>query len=452
MTLRDREPTAGELLIDAGWVWRAYQRKVFRDTSRLIVVAKSRQVGMSEAAAALAVYEAFCTPKRAVWLLSVNMEAGKEVLRKCASWARTFAACDRTGTLPTLKDESVLRLEFTNGSRIHVLPCTQRAVRGKTGTVIWDEAAHAQHDEAIYAAVAPVISSNPSLKLILISTPFGDRGVFYRAFHGLLDTPSLKWSKHRIDVDDAVADGFPASVLELRGTYTADQWAQEFKCAFNSQRGKFYPVDLIKKCYAVELAEDEERVIAKRVLAIDVASKADTSIAVVVDDDGDQAFHIHSPLLLSTTERRRTYPQQFEILATIIESGDFDAVIIDANGVGAGLASFLRARFGSLIIELIPSASWKAKNIPGLKVDMQGGKVEIEPVAVLTSAFNAVKEERTTSNNVVYRAPRDESGHADGFSAALMGYAHLKKWPDAGQAPVKSGGRKSRGRAALEGY
>lgn len=442
--------SAGQRLIDAGWVWREYQKKLFRDKARLIVVVKSRQIGMSEAAAALAVSEAMSTAKRAVWILSVNLSSGKEVVRKCLTWARVFAACDPHGAVPTIVRESTESLELSNGSRITVLPCTQRAVRGKTGTVIWDEAAHAQGDEEIYAAIAPVIASNPHLRLILISTPFGDRGVFFRAFHGKLDSKSLKWSKHRIDVHDAVRDGFPETVLDLEGTYTSDQWAQEFLCAFNSQRDRYYPVDLIKRCYAAELAEDEERVVARRVLSIDVASKADTSVALTCDEDGEQGFHFHSPIILSTADERRDYPEQFEILREVILAGDFEAVIIDGNGVGAGLASFLRHEFGSKVIEHMSNASWKAKYIPGLKYDMQGGKVELEAVGVLTTAFNAVKEIRTTSNNVVFRAPRDDSGHADGFSAALMGYGYLKRWPDASAAPaLVAGARQSAARARL---
>lgn len=459
MTIEDPELDAtrrspGQLLIDAGWVWRRYQKRLFADKARLIVVVKSRQVGMSEAAAALAVSEAMSTAKRAVWILSVNLASGKEVIRKCLQWARVFIACDPSGNLPTIVRETTESLELANGSRITVLPCTERAVRGKTGTVIWDEAAHAQNDQAIYDAIAPVIVSNPHLRMILISTAFGDRGVFYNVYHGKYDTPTLKWSKHRIDVNDAVADGFPRSVLELRGTYTADAWAQEFMCAFNSQKDRYYSVQLIKKCYAVELAPDMERVINQRVISIDVASKADTSVAVIVDEDGDQNFHIHSPVVLSTSQDRRTYPQQFTMLCDIIGDGeDYTNIVIDANGVGAGLASMLRERYGSKVVEFIPSASWKSKYIPGLKYDMEAGNVEIEPVGVLTTAFNAVKEIRTANNVVVFRAPRDDSGHADGYSASLMGYAHLKRWPDAQQAPaVQAGGRKTSERAKLSRY
>lgn len=444
MQTREQHASGGEVrrgplttVADAGWIWRRYQVKFLLDRSRLMVVVKSRQIGMSEAAAALAVKEAMDQPGRAIWLLSVNLASAKEVLRKCKVWATALSACDPA--IPKVVQESTESMEFSNGARIMVLPCTAKAVRGKTGTVIIDEAAHVQNDRSIWTAIAPVIASNKSLRMILISTPFGARGVFYDAYHGHLDSPSMKWSKHFIDVDHAVADGFPRDVLDLRGSYTADGWAQEFKCSFVSQQGKYYPVGLITACHEAELPDDVERVVAKRALSIDCASKSDSAVSTVVDFDGDDTYRIHSPIVLSSKENPRNYAQQFDLIKRIVDADreSYDYIVVDANGVGAGLASFLKAEYGSCVIELIPTAPWKAKNIPALKVDMESKKVEIQPDPTLTLAFNSVRERRTAANTVVFDAPRDEHGHADGFSAALMGYAVLKVWPSEKVSPVR---------------
>lgn len=422
-------------IAEAGWSWRSYQKKFLRDTSRLVCVIKSRQIGMSEAAAALAVKEAMDTAKRSVWIVSVNLASAKEVLRKCNDWARALHLCD--ARLPRVISESTEKIELSNGARICVLPCMARAVRGKTGTVIIDEAAHIPNDEAIWTAVAPVIVSNRNLRIIMISTPFGARGVFYRAATGALDGPSLKWSIHFIDVNAAVAAGFPREVLDLRSSYTEDAWAQEFLCSFLAQQGKYFPANLLTRCYEAELPPDEERVVKKRALAIDCASKADSAVAAIIDFDGDDCYHFHSPTILSEAKHRREYPEQYAMIQKLVELWKPDYIVVDANGVGAGIASFLKAEFGACVIETIPTAPWKAKNIPALKVDMQNGKIEIEPDQTLTLAFNSVRERRTAANATVFEAARDEHGHADGFSACLLGYAHLKVWP-----PAKSRGTK----------
>lgn len=420
---------------DVGWKWRDYQVRFLADPARCIAVVKARQIGMSEAAAAAAVAEALCNPGRAIWLLSVNLASAKELLLKCAIWLAAFAQCDPS--LPSIRQESSERIVLSNRARIEAKPCTKRAVRGMTGTVIWDEAAHAQDDETMWTALAPIIASRPALRVILISTPFGARGVFYRAVHGELDSAAMRWSVHHIDVMRAVREGFPATVLDLRSNFTAEAWAQEFLCSFLSQAGKYFDVKLIKRCYARELPGDEERIVKKRVLAIDCASKQDSAISVAVDWDGEDGYHIHTPTILSSAAHRRTYPEQFEIISAIIDADDWDEVHVDANGVGAGLASFLKAKYGNLIVEVIPTAAWKALHIPALKVDMQAGNVELEPAPVLTTAFNAVTEKRTSANNLVFTAPRDSTGHADGFSAALIGYAAVKRWPDKDLLPPK---------------
>lgn len=442
MVVRDETAGPRMTLEGVGWKWRSYQARFLDDRSRFIAVVKARQIGMSEAAAAAAVAEALCNSGRAIWLLAVNLAGAKELLLKCALWLAAFAACDPA--LPTIRQESTERVVLSNRARIEVLPCTKRAVRGKTGTIIWDEAAHAQDDEAMWTAIAPIIASRADLRIILISTPFGSRGVFYRAVHGELDGPAMRWSVHHVDVHRAVSEGFPKTVLELRSNFTEDGWAQEFECSFLSQAGKYFDVKLIKRCYARELPEDEERLVKKRVLAIDCASKRDSAICVAVDWDGEDGYHIHTPRVLSSAQNRREYPEQFEILCEMIDNDEWDEVHIDANGVGAGLASFLKAKYGNLIVEVIPTAQWKARHIPALKVDMQAGNVELEPAPVLTTAFNAVTEKRTSANNLVFSAPRDSTGHADGFSAALLGYAAVKRWPDKEALPPKI----ARGRAA----
>ncbi len=70
-----------------------------------------------------------------------------------------------------------LRLE--NGSRIVSLPGTEGTVRGFSGValLIVDEASRV--DDALYHAVRPMLAVSHG-KLVLLSTPWGKRGFFYR--------------------------------------------------------------------------------------------------------------------------------------------------------------------------------------------------------------------------------------------------------------------------------
>src|SRR5262245_42787153 len=84
---------------------------------------------------------------------------------------------------PEIRAESALRLELANGSRVVALPGDEKTIRGFAGAalVILDEAARIE-DELI-AAVRPMLATSGG-RLIMLSTPFGKRGVFYEAWHG----------------------------------------------------------------------------------------------------------------------------------------------------------------------------------------------------------------------------------------------------------------------------
>lgn len=429
------------------WCWRPYQQRVLADESRLICVVKARQVGLTELAAVLAVMVALSRHRHDVWLMGTNLEGSKEILWRAKAWYEALRAEDPT--LPGVLYETTTQITFTNRSRITALPCSPKAARGKTGTVILDEAAHYAEDEEIWKAIAAVISSTPQLRIMLFSTPNGQRGTFYRAAHGLLDGERLKWSVHKIPVALAVEEGHNPDVYDLRSSYTADQWAQEFECSFLSAAGRYFAPELLNDCAEVEIPEGHARVVARRVLGIDLAQSADQSVMLRTDWDGEQGFRLHSPRILSSKRDPVSYAQQYGVIAAHVEEQEllgepYDAVIVDATGPGAGLASFLKARFGSLVIEQTITAPWKARYIPALRVDMEAGNVELGVDARIALAFGAVKEERTSANNVVYRQARDEHGHADLFSAGLLGYSVYKRHPGEAPAPgrlVKRGKR-----------
>lgn len=428
---------------------REYQKKVINDPSRLIAVVKARQIGLTETASIISVTKALSRPRHDVWIVATNLDTAKELVWRAAAWYRAVTVTTKPG-MPSIASESTERIIFSNGSRITALPCSERALRGKSGTVIMDEAAHIPNDEAIWKAFAPVISSNDSLALYMISTPFGQSGIFYRACHGLLDGTGegeLKWSVHRIDVHEAIAQGHSPTVLSLKSSYTEEAWAQEFLCSFNSQQGKYFSAELIRSCTGEAL--DNVQVIHST-LGIDLASKKDSSIAVPAYWGDDGRVYFAEPFILSTSSNPVQYPQQLEKIREIINQHQFEKVIVDATGPGDGLAQFLKQEFGARVIAHHSTATWKEKYYPALLFDMQNSDVTICHSNILLTAFNSVIEKKTVSNSRVYTLQRDENGHADAFAAAILAYSVFKKFPD--QKPSASLVTKMRGAMNRRSY
>jgi len=74
-------------------------------------------------------------------------------------------------------------MHLPNGSRIEALPGSEKTVRGFSGTslLILDEAARV--DDELYYAVRPMLAVSGGA-LMLLSTPFGKRGIFHQELTG----------------------------------------------------------------------------------------------------------------------------------------------------------------------------------------------------------------------------------------------------------------------------
>ena len=81
-----------------------------------------------------------------------------------------------------------MRAEFANGSRVIALPGSERTVRGYAGArlIVLDEAARV--DDDLLAALRPTMATVDG-SLIMLTTPAGKRGEFYRCATGIESSP-----------------------------------------------------------------------------------------------------------------------------------------------------------------------------------------------------------------------------------------------------------------------
>ncbi len=138
-----------------------------------------RQSGKSTVTAVLALHEALYHPPALVLLLSPSSRQSQELFRKIVSQYRAFQHPMPSG------QESALRLELTNGSRIISLPSKEETIRGFSGVrlLVIDEAARVPDE--LYFAVRPMLAVSGG-HLVALSTPWGRRGWFYDAWIGTM--------------------------------------------------------------------------------------------------------------------------------------------------------------------------------------------------------------------------------------------------------------------------
>ncbi len=168
-----------------------WQARILRSCSKRQLLCCARQTGKSETVAAAALHEALYVPPALVLLVSPSLRQGGELFRKILDLYRVVAQ-----NAPA-EDESSLRLELRNGSRIISLPGSEETVRGFSGVrlVIFDEAARVQ--DALYAAVRPMLAVSNG-RLIALTTPWGRRGWFFYEW----TSGGLGWERTRVKAAD----------------------------------------------------------------------------------------------------------------------------------------------------------------------------------------------------------------------------------------------------------
>jgi phage FluMu gp28-like protein len=199
-----------------------------------------------------------------VWYMGYDKDMALEFIDVCAMWARAFGiVADDVGEELLDVDgvnEGVqsFRIRFASGFKITALPSVPRALRGKQGIVIIDEAAfHKNVDEVIKSAMALLIWGG---KVIIVST---HDGVGNR-FNQLLD--EIRSGRRRGEVmtitfADAMADGLYERVQLVAKTKgidlpPKDQWEAGIRASYGEDAGE--ELDCIPKTGAGSLIKPED--------------------------------------------------------------------------------------------------------------------------------------------------------------------------------------------------
>jgi len=154
-----------------------WQEKLLTSNAKRALLLCSRQAGKSAVSAILGLHTALFTAGALVLLVSPSLRQSSELFRRVIS---AYRVLEPNGV--DVEQESALRLEFRNGSRVIALPASEHTVRGYSAAdlLIVDEAARVSDD--LLAAVRPTLATRKHGRLIMLSTPFGKRGAYYAAW------------------------------------------------------------------------------------------------------------------------------------------------------------------------------------------------------------------------------------------------------------------------------
>ena len=310
-----------KLMEQAGFEPDDWQQRVLRSDARRTLLLCCRQSGKSTVAATLAVHTATTKHGALVLMLSPSLRQSGELFRKVGAVYRRAAAQD----VPS-KQESTLKLELANGSRLVALPAGEETIRGFSGVdlLIIDEAARV--DDELYYSVRPMLSVSGG-KLVALSTPWGRKSWFYHEW-----SHSDHWEKVRITAVDCPR--LSQEILEQERE-SLGEWfyRQEYLVEFVQAGAEgFIYSDRVQACAELDKTPDRH---ARVDIGLDVARSArgDATVFAVVQDG----------VVIDTKASR-----QVDLMSTcgraveIINETGARSIRIDDGGVGGGVVDRLR--------------------------------------------------------------------------------------------------------------
>lgn len=448
---------------DRDAIFLPFQSKWIKDESRIKLMEKARQIGISWSTA-------YGSDERAAaqgarhdeWVSSRDDIQARLFIEDCKLWANVMnrAAKDLGEVvLDAEKRINAYVLQFASGRRIHSMSSNPDAQAGKRGSRVLDEFALHADQRKLWAIAYPGITWGGSMELV--STHRGSHAFFNQlvneARHG--GNPK-RISLHRVTLQDALEQGFlfklqqalPADAEQQdmdeaayfdftkNGAADAESFDQEYMCIPADDDSKFLEYGLITACEylgGVNWKRGLQGPFTGRLFAgVDIGRKKDLTVLWVVEQIGDVFYTRH----VETMEKMRKSAQE-KILWPWFEI--CDRVCIDATGLGIGWADDAQDEFGEHRVEAVTfTAQVKEALAYPLRGAMDDRKVRIPDDAKIRADLRKVHKVVSSAGNIRFVAESTPDGHADRFWALALAL-HAGSTPSAPIEYTSSGPRQS---------
>jgi phage FluMu gp28-like protein len=398
-----------------------YQQRYLRDGARWKAACWSRQTGKTFTTTLEAVLDALqaeAEGRLARWtILSISRDRALDAMETGVKLhLRAIGAAYEELTDASLgAEELAAMVRLPGGSYIRAIASRPETARGMSDNLILDEFAHHQDNRAVWRALVPVVS-RPGLRLRVISTPNGAGDMFHEIMETGLDG---LFSRHVVTIHDAVADGLPRDIEELRrAAHDPDTFAQEYECAFLDRSSRHWLA--LEDLLACRL----ERPLpqyggAPCYVGMDIAARADLTVIAVLEETGD---------VLAVRElaalRRASFGAQLAELDRIMRQYRVVRVAMDQTGMGEMPVEEARRRHGGYRVEgVLFTASRRLDLAVALRDRFERRRIRIPHDTELMADLRSVRAEPGLAGVPRLIAEREAGSHADRFWALALACA-----------------------------
>lgn len=304
-------------------------------------------------------------------------------------------------------------VRFPGGSRVTALSASPDAARGFGGNLLLDEFAFHRDSRKIWGSAFPV-AARGGHKIRVISTPNGKGNKFFE----LMTAEDNGWSRHHVDIYEAVRQGLEVDIDELRaGMADEDAWAQEFELQWLDAASSWLDYDLIASCEDADAGRPGLYKGGPCYVGVDIAARNDLFVIWVVEEVGDQLITREV-----IAEKRIQFAEQDRLLDAVMDRYNVLRLAMDQTGMGEKPTEDAKRRYGSSRVDgVLFTASRKLELATVLKERMQD-RAALLPAGdpVLRSDLHAIKSRVGPTGIRRLVAEGDTDGHADRFWALAL--------------------------------
>lgn len=423
-------------------IFLPFQERWIKDDSRLKLMEKSRQIGISWSTAYKAAERtAMAGQKWDQWVSSRDDLQARLFIEDCKMFAKILqiAAEDLGEKVIDEKNKiTAYVLEFASGKRIHSMSSNPDAQAGKRGGRILDEFALHPDPRKLWAIAYPGITWGGSMEII--STHRGSHNFFNQLIREVREHGNPKnISLHRVTLQDAIDQGFlyklqqslPAdhevqTMVEAdyfdfikSGCADEESFLQEYMCDPADDDSAFLEYDLIASAeyaagesWEIELDQAKGRELYG---GLDIGRKKDLTVLWIFERLGDVLY-----TRKIITLKNMSKPDQEKVLWPWMAV--LQRCCIDYTGLGIGWGDDAVRQFGQYRIELVTfTGTVKEALAYPVRGSMEDRRLRIPYQPEIRADLRAVTKSVTPSGNIRFTAERSENGHADRFWACALG-------------------------------
>jgi phage FluMu gp28-like protein len=424
-----------------------YQKRWINDASKLKIIEKSRQIGVSMASAYRLVREHSCKDCRFdAWVSSRDEVQGKLFLEDCKKFSqilhvaaqnlgREILACDRKW--------GAASIPFSNNRFIHSLSSSPDAHAGKRGTRVLDEFALHPDPKLLYAIAYPGITWGGQLEII--STHRGSDNFFYKLIKDIAENGNPKnFSHHRVTLQDALDQGFlrklrmkippddPIMAMD-EGDYfnhirhscpDRETFLQEYMCEPYDDQSIFLPTNFVEDA---EMGYDPRKITEQNdlFLGVDVGRTSDLTVFWLLASVDTELITKEVIVL-----KNKTFSEQEAVFYKLLSLPMLRRACVDQTGIGRQFAERAAERFGKYRVEGITFTNTIKEQLAyALRSAFENKVIKIPGDDFIRADLRAVKRENTFAGNMRFSAEHTENGHADRFWALALSIHGAQKIP-----------------------